>query len=106
MKMRMVAGLLAAAGALLLAACEDKQQAALVNSCVADGMPKDTCGCLAKETKKAVDADAYNAMVLVAQGKSEQANALMEKMPIEKRFTVATGTVTAMDKCAVNPKPK
>ena len=69
-------------------------------------MPKAVCGCLATETKKAVDADAYNAMVLVAQGKGEEANALMEKMPIEKRFTVATGTVTAMDKCAVTPKSK
>lgn len=92
----------AAAATLALAACqEDKAQKALVDSCVADGLNQKTCTCLATETKKQVDPEVYEAMALAAQGKEDEANALMEKMPIEKRFSVASGITSAMGACAV-----
>lgn len=93
-----------AAASLALAACEDKGQSALVQSCVSGGLEKRTCDCLARESKKSMDKEVYEAMVLDAQGKSAEANALMEKMPVEKRFTAATGIVGAMGACAINPK--
>lgn len=91
-----------AATTLALAACqEDKAQKALVVSCVKDGLPEKACKCLADETKKTVDPEVYQAMALAAEGKDNEANALMEKMPIEKRFSVASGITSAMGACAV-----
>jgi hypothetical protein len=93
--------ILAAAAALALAACQDKATVAMVKGCMNDGYEEKTCNCLAKESKATMDKDAYAAMGLIAQGKEDEANALMEKMPIDKKFSVATGIVQAMDKCSV-----
>lgn len=92
--------LLAAAGMLVLAACGGPNKA-LVDSCVADGMKKGDCACLATEAEKQMDKDVFAAVVLQAEGKEDEANAMMEKMPIEKRFSVATGIISVMGACAV-----
>jgi hypothetical protein len=92
--------LLAATGLLVLAACSGPNKA-LVDSCIADGMDKSTCECLATEAEKQMDEDVFGAVVLMAEGKEEEANAMMEQMPIEKRFSVATGMISVMGACAV-----
>lgn len=96
----MTKSLLAAVGLLALAACGGPNKA-LVDSCVADGMAKADCDCLATEAEKQMDKDVFDAVVLMAEGKEDEANAMMEKMPIEKRFSVATGMISVMGACSV-----
>lgn len=92
--------ILAGAALLALGAC-DTPNKPLVDSCLADGYDKKVCECLAKEAKKQLEPDVFNAMVMMAEGKEEEANAAMEAMPIEKRFSVASGMFTVMGACSV-----
>lgn len=74
-------------------------KAELVKACVADGEEQKTCDCVADELEKTVDKDAFKAMVLGAQGKDAEAEAIMEGLSMEKQFSVATGAMGAMAKC-------
>lgn len=96
---------LTAAATLTLAACQqDAAQKALVQSCVADGLPEATCTCLARESKKSMDPEVYKAISLSVTGKEDEANAIMEKLPIDKRFQAGSGIHGAMAACAVDAK--
>jgi hypothetical protein len=103
MKTLMLAAATLTLAAPMLAACQqDPAQKALVQSCVADGLPEDTCKCLASESKKSMDPKVYEAIALAATGKVDEANAIMETLPIEKKFQAGSGIHGAMAACAVN----
>lgn len=93
--------LLAAAG-LCLAACAPGGKAAIVKACVDDGTERKTCECMAKELEAKVDKEAFQAMVLGAQGKDAEAEAILKKLPMDKQFSVATGAMSAAMTCGLS----
>jgi hypothetical protein len=88
-------------GALALAGCGGGK-AAMVKSCVDDGTDRKTCDCIASELERKLDKDVFDAMVLGAQGRDEAAKAAMDKLPIEKQFSIATGAMSAAMTCGLN----
>jgi len=96
---------LAAAAVLLLAACgAGGGKAAMVKSCVKEGEDKKTCECVATELEKNADKDVFKALVLQSQGKNEEAEKIMNALPMEKQFSAASAAMGAMMKCAVGPQ--
>ncbi len=93
----------AAAAALLAAACGAAAgggKGALVAECVEGGEEKKTCECVANELEKNADKDAFRAMTLEAQGKTEEAEKIISALPMDKQISVATAAMGAMMKCS------
>jgi len=96
---------LAAAAVLMLTACgAGGGKAAMVKSCVKEGEDKKTCECVATELEKNADKDVFKALVLQSQGKNEEAEKIMNALPMEKQFSAASAAMGAMMKCAVGPQ--
>lgn len=95
----------AAAAALLASACSAAggDKTAFVNGCVKEGEKKETCECVATEFEKSIDKDAFHAMALQAQGKTEEADKIMNALPMDKQIAMATVVMGAMMKCAATP---
>ena len=91
----------AAAAALLASACgaAGGDKTAFVNG-VKEGEDKKTCDCVATEFEKSIDKDAFHAMALQAQGKTEEADKIMNALPMDKQIAMATVAMGAMMKCA------
>lgn len=93
----------AIAAALLATACGAAAgggKAALVDACVDGGEDKKTCECVANELEKNADKDAFRAMTLEAQGKTEEAEKIISGLPMDKQISVATAAMGAMMKCS------
>jgi hypothetical protein len=92
----------AAAAALLASACNAAAggKGALVAECVEGGEEKKTCECVANELEKNADKDAFRAMTLEAQGKTEEAEKIISALPMDKQISVATAAMGAMMKCS------
>lgn len=92
----------AAAAALLATACgaAGGGKAALVAECVEGGEERKTCECVATELEKNADKDAFRAMTLEAQGKTEEAEKIISALPMDKQISVATAAMGAMMKCS------
>lgn len=101
--MRLMMFAVAAAG-LAVSACGGAGggKSELVEACVADGEDKAQCECIATELEANLDEDVFRAMVLGAQGKEAEAEEIMNDMPMDKQFSVATGAMAAMMKCGVS----
>lgn len=97
---------LAAAAVLMAASCgaAGGGKAAMVKSCVKEGEDKKTCECVATELEKNADKDVFKALVLQSQGKNEEAEKIMNALPMEKQFSAASAAMGAMMKCAVGPQ--
>lgn len=98
---------MAAAAVLMLASCGavgGGGKAAMVKSCVKEGEDKKTCECVATELEKNADKDVFKALVLQSQGKNEEAEKIMNALPMEKQFSAASAAMGAMMKCAVGPQ--
>ena len=94
-----------AAAVLLASACgaAGGDKAAFVSGCVKEGESQKTCDCVATEFEKSIDKDAFHAMALQAQGKTEEADKIMNALPMDKQIAMATVAMGAMMKCAVPP---
>ncbi len=99
--MRVVIWAVAAAGLALSACSGGGGKAALVEACVNDGQEKKTCDCMADEFEQKLDKDVFNALVLGAQGKDEEAEKILSELPMEKQFSVATAAMEATMKCGL-----
>lgn len=95
-----------AAGVALttLAACGaagggDKQ--VLVNACVKEGEPREQCECIAAAMEKHMDKDLLHAAALEAQGKTEEAQKIAEKVGPDKAMASATAAMGPMMECAM-----
>jgi hypothetical protein len=80
-----------AAGALLAASCgaAGGGKAALVQKCVKeDGQSEKICQCMADKMEKSVDKDVFRAMIMEAEGKTEEAQKLLQSLPMEKQMSV------------------
>jgi hypothetical protein len=94
----------AGAAALFASACSAAggDKAALIEACKKDGDDQKTCDCVANEFEKNLDKDAFHAMALSAQGKSEEAEKILTALPMDKQMQMATAAMGVMMKCAVD----
>ncbi|MDZ4760158.1 MAG: hypothetical protein SGJ21_03705 [Alphaproteobacteria bacterium] len=74
-------------------------KAVLSSRCVEDGNDKKACDCMATETENALDPEVFEAMVLAAQGKDDEADAAMQKLTQEQQFSVVKMTGDTLEKC-------
>jgi len=90
------------AAAVLASACGavggDKQ--AFVDGCVKGGDDKKTCECVGTEFEKTIDKQAFHAMALQAAGKTEEADKIINALPLDKQMAMATAAMGVMMKCA------
>lgn len=96
---------LAAIAALALAAaCSQavNNHKVLVDRCVSDGSSKEACECVATEAETALDEESLKVMVLGAQEKHEEAQALMQSMPLDKQLAFGAFAFEAIDKCGIS----
>jgi len=97
---------LAAIAALALAAAgcmeADNTHKVLVDRCVADGSSQEACSCMADTAEASLDEDSLKVMVLGAQQKHEEAQALMQSMPLDKQLAFGTFAFEAIDKCGIS----
>jgi hypothetical protein len=112
--MRLIAfgpALLGAAAALGLAACGEAskpktaEHVALVKYCKSDGGKEKDCECAADKTDELLEQNLitpkmYEALVLQAQGKIEESDAIMETMDIHQKFAQVTAVGDASAACA------
>jgi predicted nucleotide-binding protein len=77
-----------AAAAALASACapENGDRQVLVSACTKEGLDRKVCECIAEAKQKHMDKDLFRAEVLVAQGKTEEAQAIAEKVDKAKQL--------------------
>jgi hypothetical protein len=104
--------LLALGVALLgLAACGEAskpktaEHVALVKYCKSDGGKQKDCECAADKTEEllaqnVISQDMYKALVLEAQGKIEESQAIIESMDVHQQFGQVTAVGDAKMACA------
>jgi hypothetical protein len=92
----------AAAAAALASACGavGGDKAAIIAACTKDGESQKNCDCIATEFEKTLDKDAFHALALGAQGKEEEADKIVQSLPMDKQLAMATTTMSVMMKCA------
>ena len=78
---------------------------ALVKYCKSDGGNQKDCECVADKTDELLAQDVitpkmYEALVLQAQGKIEESDAIMEAMDIHQKFAQVTAVGDANAACA------
>src|SRR5262245_19101068 len=96
----------AAAAAVMLSACipgagGDKQ--AFIDGCVKGGDDKKTCECVGTEFEKTIDKQAFHAMALQAAGKTEEADKIINALPVDKQMAMATAMMRVMMNSAATP---
>jgi hypothetical protein len=67
------------------------EHAALVKFCESGGGKRQVCSCAADRTEQlvkeaAISSDMFRALVLEAQGRAEEADAILESMSIDEKF--------------------
>jgi hypothetical protein len=81
------------------------EHAALVKYCKTDGGNQKTCECAADKTdellaQNVISPEMYKALVLEAQGKTEESEAIIEAMNIHEQFGQVTAVGDAKMSCA------
>jgi hypothetical protein len=86
-----------------LAACsrtpDDRE--VIVNACVEDGSSQEACECMAGEAETALSEEGRQVLVLGAQGKDQEAQTLMQSMPLDQQLAFGTFAFEAIDKCGI-----
>jgi hypothetical protein len=96
---------LAAIAALALAAaCSQavNTEKVLVDRCVSDGSSQEACECVSKEAHASLDEESLKVMVLGAEQKHEEAQALMQSLPLDKQLAFGAFAFEAIDKCGIS----
>ena len=80
------------------------EHAALVRFCQSDGGKKQACTCAADKTEQllkdnAISPDMFRALVLEAQGKPDESDAILEAMSIDEKFAQVTAIGEAKASC-------
>jgi hypothetical protein len=93
--------------ACLTGSCSDagsSEHAALVKFCQSDGAKAAICTCAADKIEglleqKAISSEMFRALVLEAQGKPEDSDAILADMTIDEKFTQVTAIGEARASC-------
>jgi hypothetical protein len=80
------------------------EHAALVRFCQSDGGKKQVCTCAADKTEQllkdnAISPEMFRALVLEAQGKADESDAILETMSIDEKFAQVTAIGEAKAEC-------
>ena len=98
----MIRSALALAAVLTLTACGGGGKSALIDACMEEGESKKDCTCLAEKMEEGLSPRAFEAMVLGATGKEEEAEALMKEMGVGEGMAVAGVMMTVVAECGVS----
>ncbi len=91
------------ATALFLSACGGSGgKSALIDACMEEGESKKDCTCMAEKMEEGLSPRAFEAMVLGATGKEEEAEALMKDMGVGEGMAVAGVMLTVVAECGVS----
>ena len=93
--------LMAAAAALLVSACGvGGGKSVYVAACVKEKQgDQKTCQCIGDKLEKTLDPQMFQAVTLQAEGKAEEADKIISKIPDEKKFTGAMAAAGAAMSC-------
>jgi hypothetical protein len=93
--------ILAIGVALFMAACgaAPNAKSAMIKKCVEGGETEAICTCVATEMETTLEPEIFKAMTLEAEGKSEEAQKIMQSLPLGKQLGAATGMIGVMAKC-------
>lgn len=94
----------AGAAALLASACTPDGKGVLVQSCVKDGQDQKTCDCIATAMQKNMDPQLFQAAVLQAQGKNDEAEKVAKAVSADKAMESASKAMAPMLQCAMGGK--
>lgn len=100
MRTRLILALCAAASLAACGAAGGGGKSAMVSKCVEGGEDRKVCTCVADEMEKTLDKEIFQAMLLEAEGKSEEAQKIMSALPLGKQLGAATGMMGVMAKCS------
>ena len=87
---------------LVLTACGGGGKSALIDACMEEGESRKDCACLADKMEEGLSPRAFEAMVLSATGKDEQAQAAMEELGMAEGIAIAGVMVTVVAECGVS----
>jgi hypothetical protein len=73
----------------------------MIDACVKDGDDKKQCECIATAMEKYMDKELFHAAALEAQGKSEEAQKIAEKVGPDKAMASATAAMGPVMACAM-----
>ena len=86
---------------MFLSACSHVSDQTIVDNCRAGGgLTVATCECVRSEMKGALDAYSYGAMVLLANGRDEEAGARLGRLTERDQVAVAAVMMSAYSMCA------
>ena len=77
-------------------------KSALVDACIEQGDSREACTCMADKMEEGLSPEAFEAMVLGAQGKDDEAQALMENIGIGEGMKIAALMVTVVAECKIS----
>ncbi len=99
----MIRSLLICTGLLAITACGGGGgKADLVKACMDEGEDREGCECMAQELEEGLSPRAFEAMVLSATGKDEEAEAAMKDLGMTDAIAVAGSMITVATKCGVS----
>ncbi len=88
---------------LLLASCGGGGgKSALVKACVDEGEERKSCECMAGKMEEGLSPRAFDAMVLSATGKDEEAEAAMEELGMTEGIAIAGVMMTVISECGIS----
>jgi hypothetical protein len=96
-------GWIAVAASMFLSACSHVSDQAIVDNCRAGGgLTVTMCECVRSEMKGALDAYSYDAMVLLANGRDEEAGGRLGGLTERDQVTVAATMMSAYTMCVTS----
>lgn len=94
--------ILACASLLALTACGGGGgKSALVDACVEEGEERKDCACFADTLEEQLSPRAFEAIVLSATGKDEEAESIMEELGATEALAIGGAMLSVIPKCGV-----
>ena len=97
----MLRNLLLGTSLLALSACGGGGKSALIEACIEQGDSKDHCACMADKLEEGLSPEAFDAMVLGAQGKDEESEAAMNELGLGEAMATGGVMIGAIAACGI-----
>lgn len=88
--------------ALTLSGCGGGGKAVIIDTCMEEGDSKEDCVCLAQVLEENLSPRAFEAMVLQAQGKDEEAEKVTDSLGMTEALSIASAMIEVMSECGVS----
>ncbi len=93
--------ILVCASLIALAACGGGGKSALVDACVDEGEDKKDCACMADKLEEQLSPRAFEAVVLGATGKEEEAEKMMEDLGMAEAVALGGAMISVIGECGI-----